>query len=368
MENYSKGKTSSSRNLPMVKLNSKAVLKITEDFNYLIKYLCNRINSVEWSGILFYETEGDVNSAEGVTITPVDIYPMHKGSSGYTEYDFSEEVFDYYDQHPDRFGMKYGHIHSHNNMKSFFSGTDNQELVDNCVNHAYYVSLVVNNANEMVARIAIPGKREVEGTVKYLFSGVLGNLISIPTNTKQDENVMYYIDMEIEKETVAIDELFVKRVDVLMTRNTSFVGTRFGMGSNGHGQAVQKTIPLPEVESSKDKFEVLEILKLCLGENFGDNRTLGEVFSTILSDDPSDEDVMFFLSQSLDLETVVDQMTLLQRDFYLQPTTVEILNVYRSMKNIISGYKSGRFKSLVEMMDKVIDAELRGIKQLTNEG
>ena len=101
---------SKSSNLPMIKLESKATLNVTNEFNYLIKYLCMKINKVEWSGILFFKAEGEVNLEEGVTITPIDIYPMDMGSSGYTEYDIDEDLFDYYDAHPDRLGMKYGHI------------------------------------------------------------------------------------------------------------------------------------------------------------------------------------------------------------------------------------------------------------------
>lgn len=38
-----------------------------------------------------------------------------------------------------------GHIHSHNTMGVFFSGTDWGELEDNAPNHNYYLSLIVNN-------------------------------------------------------------------------------------------------------------------------------------------------------------------------------------------------------------------------------
>ena len=94
-----------------ITLNTKAVLKVSRQFNDKIKYLCSKINAVEWSGMLFYESKGEIKSEEGVEITLVDIYLMHKGSQGATEYDYDQEVMDYYDQYPERFGMKYGHVH-----------------------------------------------------------------------------------------------------------------------------------------------------------------------------------------------------------------------------------------------------------------
>ena len=114
-------KTISKTQLSTIKLESKAKIRITEEFNALVKHLCSEISAVEWSGVLFFETEGEINSEQGLTITPIDIYPMDKGSSAYTEYDFSEQVFDYYDHFPERFGMKYGHVHSHNVMGRKFA-------------------------------------------------------------------------------------------------------------------------------------------------------------------------------------------------------------------------------------------------------
>lgn len=44
-----------------------------------ISYLCNKINNVEWSGILFYKVEGHPYNLETFSLNAVDILLMHKG-------------------------------------------------------------------------------------------------------------------------------------------------------------------------------------------------------------------------------------------------------------------------------------------------
>lgn len=365
MKNYLETKTSSSRSLPMVTLNSKAKLNVTLEFNHLIKYLCERINTIEWSGMLFFKSEGDLNTEDGVVITPIDIYPMDKGSGAYTEYNIDEKVFDYYDHHPDRFGMKYGHIHSHHNMQSYFSGTDNQELMDNCVNHSYYVSVVVNNRNDIVGRIAIPGKRKVVSSSNYSFSGILGNVITIPREVNDEENVMYIVDMDVEIEAPAeipMSKLFIDKVDEL-TRPKSFVstGAQHRIPFNQLKEAV-----IPEQQTPAEEFEVNEVFKLCLGENVGETRHLSEIFSNILDTTEDMNEVKFFLESCLDLESVTDAISTLQRDFFSQPSIQDILFVYNGIKKLTPAFKHGIFKHLVDIVDEVVDKEMVELKQLSN--
>lgn len=82
---------------------------------------------------------------------------MHKGTQAYTEYSFDEAVADFImdktEENPEFMTYKIGHIHSHNSMGVFFSGTDMDELFDNCVNHNFYLSLIVNNYMEMIAKL-----------------------------------------------------------------------------------------------------------------------------------------------------------------------------------------------------------------------
>ena len=44
-----------------------------------IWYLCHKINTVEWSGLVFCKTEGHPINPETFSIRAIDILPMHKG-------------------------------------------------------------------------------------------------------------------------------------------------------------------------------------------------------------------------------------------------------------------------------------------------
>lgn len=179
--------------LPLRLLSQKkGKVVITPSFHNQIKYLCSKINTVEWSGVLYHTSEGDLENPESFVCKPEHILLMDKGTGSYTEYDFSSPLFmDGLHDKPELMDMTPGHIHSHHNMDSFFSGTDSDELAENAVNYNYYLSLIVNNAGKYVARVAFPGK--IEGrTISYINNK--GVKIDIPT---PDEDVIFYYEMEI---------------------------------------------------------------------------------------------------------------------------------------------------------------------------
>jgi len=181
----------------------KGKLVITPSFHNQIKYLCSKINTVEWSGILYHTAEGDLENPESFVCKPQHILLMDKGTSGYTEYDFSSPLFmEGLHDKPELMDMTPGHIHSHHSMDSFFSQTDSDELAENAVNYNYYLSLIVNNRGKYVARVAFPGK--IEGrTISY--TNNKGLQINIKT---EDEDVIFYYEMDI----VIEEETFVDKI------------------------------------------------------------------------------------------------------------------------------------------------------------
>jgi len=126
-------------------------LSISNDCFNKIKFMCNKINTLEWSGVLFYNViNPDINNCE---LEAVDFYPVDKGTAGHTQFEYPEGLFDYM-MNNDLIECKQGLIHSHNNMSVFFSGEDKSELQDNAPKHALYLSLIVNNRSEMCAKVA----------------------------------------------------------------------------------------------------------------------------------------------------------------------------------------------------------------------
>ena len=163
----------------MLEIDQEISLIMPAELLGKIWYLCHEINNVEWSGLLFYQPIGDIKDLSTFKIIAKDVYLMDIGTSSYTEYSFNESIVNFYDKFPEAMNYKIAHIHSHNSMNSFFSSTDNDELKDNAKNYNYYLSLIVNNKMDMVAKLAMAGKSTQILTLKDN-NGLLFNL-----NTKE---------------------------------------------------------------------------------------------------------------------------------------------------------------------------------------
>ena len=117
-----------------------------------IRWMCQHISTIEWSGTLFYELEGKYED-DTLVIKCVDFFPMDIGSAAYTEFDMSPDVIGYMTDNPDLLNCQIGLIHSHNNMATFFSGTDTATLLEEGKDRNHFVSLIVNNAGTYTAGI-----------------------------------------------------------------------------------------------------------------------------------------------------------------------------------------------------------------------
>lgn len=127
-----------------------------------------------------------------------DIFLMDIGSSTYTEYEFSERFIKYRMEHPETLDYETAHTHSHQQMSTFFSGTDMQELQDNAPNYNYYLSLIVNNAFEPTAKIAFIGEQEKTENIVRSFFGDNGKLYKFNTKVNKKEKVLFIYNCEIE--------------------------------------------------------------------------------------------------------------------------------------------------------------------------
>ena len=143
-------------------------LVIPADVEKKIRHLCNRISQVEWSGTLFYTYSGSYEEGN-LEIKCVDIFPMDIGSQAYTEFDMSPDVIAYMTDHPELLDCQMGLIHSHNNMATFFSGTDTTTLKEEGNDRNHFVSLIVNNEGTYTAAITrkLKEKRVINTTFTY---------------------------------------------------------------------------------------------------------------------------------------------------------------------------------------------------------
>lgn len=173
-----------------------------------IRFLCREISKEEWSGVLFYVVEGSIKDPENMTVTLKELFPMQKGVAAYTEYSFNEELIDFRMENPETNWMRIGHMHSHNTMQTFFSGTDTSELHDNSEFHNYYLSVIVNNYFDVSARIAFRGRK-----LSYTIIGKDEDGEEYQLVSGDGQDVMFYYECEVmrEQQTLNVPKSFFKR-------------------------------------------------------------------------------------------------------------------------------------------------------------
>ena len=186
-----------------------------------IQYLCKNIPKVEWSGALFYTTEGSIEKPGTFKITLKTILPLDMGSAAYTEYQLDDRFMDFIEEDfEERCTWKLGHIHSHNVMGVFFSGTDMAELNDNAPAHNFYLSLIVNNYMDFIAKVAFIGeaKKDIK-QVPYTAKNAEGHNYIIE---KQDFEVntrklfIYDCDIDTPKNEILVTDQFSAQVAKIM--------------------------------------------------------------------------------------------------------------------------------------------------------
>lgn len=145
--------------IPLLSGSATYNIIIPDHVEIKILHLCTRINSVEWSGILFYNAKGSFKDND-LSITCCDILLMDIGSGGATDFDMTPEVAKYMVDNPELMDCQMGLIHSHNNMTAFFSGVDLKTLQIKGKDTNNYVSLIVNNEGSYVAAVTRKLKRK----------------------------------------------------------------------------------------------------------------------------------------------------------------------------------------------------------------
>lgn len=142
-----------------MKQNFKPELIVDTILEAKIKYLSYLYPNNEWSGILFVEYKGSFKNKD-LKIIARDLYLMDIGSSTLTEYSSGNAEYFKYAAENNLLDCDFGVIHTHHNMNAFFSLTDSQELEKTGKEREVYVSLIVNNKGEYVARITQRVKRK----------------------------------------------------------------------------------------------------------------------------------------------------------------------------------------------------------------
>ena len=179
-----------------------------------IRFACQKVWSTEWSGTLFFTHEGSFENND-LVIRCVDIYIMDIGTQAYTEFDMNPDVIAYMSENPELLDCQMGLIHSHNNMSTFFSGTDTATLREEGIDRNNFVSLIVNNAGTYTAAITRRVKsKQVKESVSYEFFGDGEKHDTKEYVSSADEIEWFYLKIEKEGENYSFPDMAARLEEI----------------------------------------------------------------------------------------------------------------------------------------------------------
>lgn len=179
-----------------------------------IRFACQKVWSTEWSGTLFFTHEGSFENND-LIIRCVDIYIMDIGTQAYTEFDMNPDVIAYMCENPELLDCQMGLIHSHNNMSTFFSGTDIATLNEEGRDRNNFVSLIVNNAGSYTAAITRRIKsKQVKESVSYEFFGDGEKHDTKEYVSDADEIEWFYLKIEKEDENYSFPDMAARLEEI----------------------------------------------------------------------------------------------------------------------------------------------------------
>lgn len=188
-------------------------LVIPAEVEKKIRFACQEVWSTEWSGALFFTHEGSFENND-LVIRCVDIYIMDIGTQAYTEFDMNPDVIAYMCKN-ELLDCQMGLIHSHNNMSTFFSGTDTATLKEEGRDRNNFVSLIVNNAGTYTAAITRRIKsKQVKESVSYEFFGDGEKHDTKEYISDADEIEWFYLKIENENETFSFPDMAARLEEI----------------------------------------------------------------------------------------------------------------------------------------------------------
>lgn len=336
-----------------VVFKEKSTLILSKELLSQISYFHNKAQNVEWSGLLFYKiTKGSIADPKSLVLRAERMYLMDIGATTYTEFSPDATIMDFYDSYPICEEMKYGLIHTHHSMKTFFSGTDIDELETNAGSHNFYLSLIVNydNGGQYTAKIAIIA--DVETETKYKFNnGVKLSGIDEDKPIKNSSKRLITIDCDIIYD---VDSFDAERYNTLIKSKTQkreklALGGKFPLFSEGFDREIEPYIP-------KTVNEIDGFLTKLFSLNMSENRSIKEVIEDLEVSyiaNPAEFEAMYMdcvdgaiddiYIQHFDEPLFMDH----HNKFFRQ--CIMYLDKYR-----LSGYKV--YDSLIEILEIYIDA------------
>lgn len=185
---------------------------ISKDLERQIRFICSKISTIEWSGVLFYTHEGTFED-NNLTIIAKDLIVLDIGTGADTEFQCSNPDVVTYMIENNLLECDMGLIHSHHGMAAFFSGQDQSMLIQEGTDRNIFVSLIVNNAGNYVAGITRKITSKISEEMCYRTFG--DNEICKPVE-KYDAQYVEWFDLQVvkEEEEVPFPELAARLLQI----------------------------------------------------------------------------------------------------------------------------------------------------------
>lgn len=210
------------KSLSLIDRHSTYKLIIPDLVQRKIREWCYHFPTKEWSGTLFYTVEGSFED-NSLVITCKDIYVSDIGSATYTEFEHNADIVAYQAMN-DLLDCYTGLIHSHNQMATFFSGTDRNTLIEEGMDMPHFLSLIVNNAGIYTAKIT---RRVSLQTSKITYPTFGGESKSEEVESTVNEYIEAFpLEIDIQEDTSIKDEV-TQRIKEIEAEKTAVRRTNF---------------------------------------------------------------------------------------------------------------------------------------------
>lgn len=223
------------KQIALLKRQDSYKITIPEEVESKIRFVCQKIWKDEWSGTLFYKPEGSFEDGT-LNIRCVDIYIMDIGSAAYTEFDMSPDVISYMTENPELLDCQMGLIHSHNQMATFFSGTDISTLKEEGFDRNHFVSLIVNNEGTYTAAITRRINTTEIVTSEYTYNTFNDESVKgVENYTTNDEYLEYFpLDIIFEKSNSYTEGLNERLLELKKAKEDRVKGRNIYTNSKGY--------------------------------------------------------------------------------------------------------------------------------------
>lgn len=298
------------------------------------------VSRTEWSGLLFFEVNGHPVMGEKFEAVAREMYMQDVGSHSFTGFKNGTSIIELYERNEKLEDYRMGIIHSHHGMETFYSHTDMSELVDNVQGTDFYLSLIVNNHGEYIAKVIYKSIRlaNTSEVVSYTFNGN-GAQAKVHSESLKEVYSTLSLIVEVEKDQELFERVFFleeekrKRVEKMeserklqnMMNKDSFKDFRKNHGVPGHVSERQmdmfsgKTL-LEQFETAihdKDEDfdeisdeEMEQIALSCLALEVGTEKSVYHIAQKLLKQiENENEEALYILEFWDTIDEIIEEMT-----------------------------------------------------------